>query len=369
MSLGDAATTSPNLRGRVLKFTLIGCLAVVGLLAFEVFRPFLLDFTVAGSVALLLAPAQRRLTRMLHGRASWAASLLALVTLIMILVPIVGSVMLLARQALVFYDWVRPYLQPEALRTLWRDGLPTRLPWLSGWLGHDDAAFSQFASLALSRGLGVANNVAQATLGGLAAALSDLLVFILLLFFLLRDGGRLRAEISRISPLSDTQEQEIFDRLEKTVKAVVQAMVLVPVLQGFVALPGFALCGVPSPVLWSVMVVLAAFVPVLGSPLAWVPAVVYLYLYGSTPQWVGMLLYGLVVISGLDNIVKPLLLREAANVHPMLGFLAILGGLLSFGPLGLLVGPVILSLVLSAIRIYRMDILGVRTTSGQFPPV
>jgi predicted PurR-regulated permease PerM len=217
--------------------------------------------------------------------------------------------------------------------------------------------------------LGVANNVAQAMLGGLTAALSDLLVFILMLFFLLRDGGRLREEISRISPLSGAQEQEIFDRLEKTVKGVVQAMVLVPVLQGLVALPGFALCGVPSPVLWSVMVVLAAFVPVLGSPLAWVPAVLYLYLHGSTLQWVSMLLYGLVLISGIDNVVKPLLLREAASLHPMLGFLAILGGLLSFGPLGLLVGPVILSLVLSAIRIYRMDILGVRSTSGSFPAV
>src|SRR6185503_1918647 len=209
-----------------------GCLAVVGLLAFQVFRPFLLDFTVAGSVALLLAPVQRRLTRVLRGRASWAAASVALVTLVMILVPVVGSVVLLGRQALSFYDWVRPYLQPEALRAVWRDTLPTRFPWVSDWLGHDDAAFTQFASLALTRLLGVANNVAQATLSGLAAALSDLLVFTLLLFFLLRDGGRLRTEISRISPLSGAQEQEIFDRLEKTVKGVFQAMVLVPVMQG-----------------------------------------------------------------------------------------------------------------------------------------
>ena len=73
--------------------------------------------------------------------------------------------------------------------------------------------------------------------------------------------------------------------------------------------------------------------------------------------------------SRIDNLVKPLILREAANIHPMLGFLAIIGGLISFGPLGLLVGPVILSLVLSAIRIYRLDILGTRTSaSGAFPP-
>jgi predicted PurR-regulated permease PerM len=215
----------------------------------------------------------------------------------------------------------------------------------------------------------VANGLAQGMLGRLTTALFDLLLFTLLLFFLLKDGGRLRAEISRISPLSPAQEHEIFDRLEKTVKGVLQAMVLVPVAQGLVALPGFLLFGLPSPVMWSVLVVLAAFVPVLGSPLAWVPAGIYMYFTGSTWQFVGVLLYGFLVISGIDNLVKPLILREAAHIHPLLGFLAILGGLISFGPLGLLVGPVILSLVLSAIRIYRLDVLGLRVTTGAFPAV
>jgi predicted PurR-regulated permease PerM len=316
-----------------------------------------------------LAPAQRRLTRLLRGRSGLAAALLVFVTVMMILVPVIGSVTILGQQAVGFYDWAKPHLQPEALRLLWNETLPRRLPWLRIWLGEDEAAFSQFASLLLSRALGVANGLVQGMLGGLTTALFDLLLFTLLLFFLLRDGGRLRAEISRISPLSATQEQEIFDRLEKTVKGVLQAMVLVPVVQGLVALPGFLLFGLPSPVLWSVMVVLAAFVPVLGSPLVWVPAAIYMYFTGSTWQFVGILLYGLLVISGIDNLVKPLILREAAQIHPLLGFLAILGGLLSFGPLGILVGPVILSLVLSAIRIYRMDILGLRATTGAFPAV
>ena len=113
----------------------------------------------------------------------------------------------------------------------------------------------------------------------------------------------------------------------------------------------------PSPVVWGVAVIFAALVPILGSPLGWVPACVYLFLYASTWQWVGMLLFGIVVISGIDNVIKPLLLQGSADIHPLLGFLSILGGILAFGVFGLLVGPVILSLVLSALRIYRLDVL------------
>ena len=110
-------------------------------------------------------------------------------------------------------------------------------------------------------------------------------------------------------------------------------------------------------------------VPLLGSPLGWVPAVVYLSQTGApTWQWAGMLVYGAVVISGIDNLVKPLLLRGSAQIHPLLGFLSIVGGLLAFGAFGFLVGPVVLSLVLSALRIYRLDILRGRTSPRLRPP-
>jgi predicted PurR-regulated permease PerM len=160
-----------------------------------------------------------------------------------------------------------------------------------------------------------------------------------------------------VSPLSAAQEQTILSHLERTVKGVLLAMVAVPLAQGLVASIGFVIFGVPAPVLWGVVVVLAALVPILGSPLGWIPAVGYLFLNGEPWQWIGMLLWGVLGISGIDNVVKPLVLREAASIHPMLGFLSILGGLMAFGPMGFLVGPVVLSLVLSAVRIYRSDVL------------
>ena len=208
----------------------------------------------------------------------------------------------------------------------------------------------------LSQLAGGASALIQGLVTGVATAVFDLVLILFMLFFLLRDGEALQSDLRHISPLSDAQEDIIFDHLSRTVKGILQAMVVVPLAQGFLASVGFWIFGVPSPVSWGVAVTLAAMVPVLGSPLGWVPACVLLFLHGATWQWVGMLLFGIVVISGIDNVLKPLLLKGSADIHPLLGFLSIMGGVFAFGVFGFLIGPVILSLLISAIRIYRLDI-------------
>jgi predicted PurR-regulated permease PerM len=139
-------------------------------------------------------------------------------------------------------------------------------------------------------------------------------------------------------------------------------VVVVPVAQGILAGIGFMLFGVPSPFVWGTAVILAATVPLVGSPLAWVPACVYLLIQGRNGAAIGLLVFCTVVVSGSDNLIKPLLLRGTARIHPLLGFLSIIGGVLAFGVFGFLIGPVVLSLVVSAIRIYRLDVLRVAVT-------
>ncbi len=347
----------PERRPRDILAPLLCALVVILILAFWVFRPFLLTFTVAASVALLLAPVQHRLGLALGRRSGLAASILVLVTTAAILVPVLTSFFVLGTQAVTFFAWITPHLQPEALEKILKETLPERIPVLRRWLARGQDQLTPLVSLGLSQLAGAASALVQRLVAGFAAAAFELALFLFMLFFLLRDGGRLRAELRQVSPFSEVQEAQIFDHLGKTVKGVLQAMLVVPLAQGFLATLGFWVFGVPSPVPWGVAVIFAAMVPILGSPLGWVPACAYLYLYGATWQWVGMLLFGLVVISGIDNVIKPLLLKGAADIHPMLGFLSILGGVLAFGFFGFLVGPVILSLVLSAFRIYRLDVL------------
>lgn len=336
---------------------LLIALAVIVVLALQVFRPFLLAFAVAASVAILLGPVHRHLTRALRGRGSLAAGAIVVVTAFVILGPVVTSLHLLARQALVFVEWIRPHLQPAELERFWEQTLGQIFPTLRDWLEGEDRRLAPLVAGALGQLAGMTNALVQRAVAGFTQALFELLLFLLLLFFLLRDGARLRDELRPVSPFTEEQEGQIFEHLGRTVKGALQAMIVVPLAQGLVAVVGFLIFGVPSPLLWGAAVMLAAVVPILGSPLAWVPACGYLFFSAEPWQAVGMLAYGAVVISGIDNLVKPMLLRGTARIHPMLGFLSILGGLMAYGVTGFLVGPVVLSLILSAIRIYRMDVL------------
>ena len=344
-------------RRRDLFPALGAALLVVLFLAFQVFKPFLLVFAVAGCLALLLAPLQRQFSRVLRGHSGLAALLVVTVVTLAILVPVVASLAVLGQRALAFFAWLAPHLQPAELERLWRETLPAHLPWLQSWTNRFEGQLTPLLANALNQAVATATTALQQAVAGFAIAAFDLALFLLLLFFLLRDGARLRAALRPISPFNETQEALIFDHLGKTVKGALQSVVVVPLAQGTIAVPGFLIFGVPQPVTWGVAVGLASMVPLLGAPLGWVPAVVWLLYTGApTWQWVGMLVYGALVISGIDNVVKPLLLRGTAQIHPLLGFLSILGGVLAFGAFGFLVGPVILSLVLSGMRIYRLDL-------------
>jgi predicted PurR-regulated permease PerM len=348
----------PERRHRDLLTPLLLALAVILLLAFWVFQPFILVFAVAACVALLLDPVQKRLAAALGGRPTLAASLLVLVTTVAILVPVLTSLFLLARQAAVFLEWIRvqPLLGPEEVQRFWEQ-LPQRYPGLRRWIELLQAQVTPALSGGLAQLAGGANGLLQNVLGRVTHAVVDLGLFLLMLFFLLRDGGRLKAQLHPVSPFSEEQEHQIFDHLEQTIKGALQAVIVVPVLQGILAGVGFMMFGVPSPFVWGTAVILAATVPVFGSPLGWIPACVYLALQGRTGPALGLLVYGTLIVSGSDNVIKPMLLRGSARIHPLLGFLSIIGGVLAFGVFGFLIGPVVLSLVLSAIRIYRLDVL------------
>jgi predicted PurR-regulated permease PerM len=345
-------------RRRDLLTPLLLALGGILLLAYWVFRPFILVFSVAACVALLLAPVQKRLAAALGGRATLAAAVLVLVTTLLILLPVLSSLFVLVQQASQLLDWLRtePLLGPDVLQRHWQE-LPHRYPGLRTWIVWVQAQVTPVLEGGIAQLAGGANGALQRILGRVTLAVADLFLFLLMLFFLLRDGGRLRAELRPISPFSVEQERLIFEHLESTIKGALQAVIVVPVVQGILAGIGFMLFGIPSPFVWGTAVILAATVPIAGSPLAWIPAVAYLFFRGQTGPGIGLAVFCLLIVSGSDNVVKPLLLRGTARIHPLLGFLSILGGVLAFGVFGFLIGPVVLSLVLSAIRIYRLDVL------------
>lgn len=350
-----------------LLVTALLCLGAVLWLSVVVFRHFLVTLAVAASVAVLLGPLNTRLLSAFRGRRSAAALVLVVLTLLVIMLPLLAGVAMIGNQAVSFLGRLQPSLTREALAEFWSETLPARFPpaaALKDRLRFDQKQVADLVAPVLSHLAGVVTRFFQQGLGLLAQVFFQLILFLFMLFYLLRDGHHLRGALREISPLTQEQEKEVYEHLAGTIKGVWQSTILVPLAQGVLAMIGFAAFGLPSPLFWGVMLAFASLVPGIGTPLVWLPAAVYMIATGATGRGIGLILFGILVISSIDNVLKPIILRGSARIHPMLGFLAIIGGILAFGFVGFLIGPVILSLLLSTVRIYRMSLAAGRAPAA-----
>jgi predicted PurR-regulated permease PerM len=177
-------------------------------------------------------------------------------------------------------------------------------------------------------------------------------VFLISLYYALRDGNKLKSTIIKISPLEDSDDLIIFGKLEKTIHSVLLGSLMIAIIQGTLVSIGFTIFGIPNATLWGSLAVISALIPGVGTALIVIPAVIFLFLSGALPQALGLLMWGVVIVGLVDNLLGPRLLGRGTEIHPILILLAVLGGIGLFGPIGFLLGPLIVSLLLSLIEIY-----------------
>jgi predicted PurR-regulated permease PerM len=172
------------------------------------------------------------------------------------------------------------------------------------------------------------------------------------LFFFLRDGKKFVAKIVSMSPLEDVYDQQILHKLKRTINSIVKGTLVIALIQGGIAWTGFIMFGIPNSALWGALTVFAALIPGIGTALVVVPAIVYLIFTGSLFNIVGLIIWGVVVVGLVDNFVRPYLVGKGVNVHPFIVMMSVFGGLIVFGPLGFLLGPLVLSLFAALVEIY-----------------
>lgn len=355
---------------RVVYFTLVVLVLAALALLLLVFWRFLLVMGLATVMAILLKPLHLRLTRWLRGRA-WASALtIVLGSTIVILIPVLAALAAVAAQTLELYKQIAPRLTTTELDRLWAEYLGSHFKLLDKLPEFAQGKLSEFIAGALSRLAGAANELMQGAVAGLSTAAFELGLLLIMLYFFLKDGSQFRTQIRRVSPMSKEQADEMLDQLAGTMQGALASLLLVPLVQGGLALLGYWVLGVPNALLWGGFTILMAFVPLLGTPIVWVPICIWMGLNGQLWQAIVLAVYAAVVVSSIDNLLRPWILgglQGDNKIHPLWSFLAILGGLLAFGALGLLVGPLILSLGVSALKIYEKDIL--RGPGIAAPPV
>jgi len=323
---------------------------VLGLVLFRIVQPFLGPLLWALFAAFLLHPLHRRLTRHVRGRKQLSALLLTLLTFIVVVGPLTA---LSAAFAVQLGDLLQ-YAQSAVSDPTKANVLNLmNVPWLDttfdinliqirGWIM--EASRDLLQSLASMGG--------RVFVGAIGTVVGFMLM-VFMLFFFIRDGDEMLTGVRDLIPMSSGYKSKLFDDLAAVARAMVYGTGLVALIQGTLVGIAFAIVGLPSPIVFGTLAALASLLPFGGSAIVWLPGAIALAGHQHWWQAIFLFVWGALLVSLVDNIVRPLLVSKQANVGTLTVFIGVLGGLAAFGAIGLFLGPVVLALCISLIRFMR----------------
>ena len=193
----------------------------------------------------------------------------------------------------------------------------------------------------------------RSLLSGFVSFAVSLVILVFSLFFFLESGQRIKEKALELLPLQKTHKEKMFIRLRQTIKAVVVGNISTALLQGVIGGLLFWILGIPLPLFWGLIMTILAFIPAIGPPLIWIPAVIVLFAQGSIVKGIILLVLCLFGLGYIDNVLKPKLIGDKIRLSSFAIFLGVIGGIQAFGILGLFFGPVIIAMLVTAAEIYR----------------
>jgi predicted PurR-regulated permease PerM len=311
--------------------------------------PFLPALVWALALAILFAPAHRWVEAKVNDANFAAAISVGLIGLIAVLpfllvsgriIEAAAAGAALVRDKITAGEWLRVIESHRLLSPLGR------------WIARLD-----FQS-AVENLTSWATGMSAAFVSGSVWGLVTIIVTFYLLFYFLRDRGTVMAWVREISPLSSGEMDQLFDRIADTVEATIYGTLVVAAVQGILGGLIFWWLGLPLPVFWGLVMGFLALVPLLGAFVVWVPASIYLALSGDWSAALILTAWGTIVVGGIDNLLYPILVKAQLRLHTIPTFIAIVGGLIVFGASGVLLGPLIVTVTIFCLEIWRVPVGG-----------
>lgn len=326
-------------------YFLFALLSGISVLTFFIFQPFIPALLLAVIFATVFAPVHKKVLILTRGKDGLSALLATLLVLIVIVVPLTFLSVQIFKEATQLYSSIVSNGGAKGLSSALEEVLR-----ISGipFIPEGALDFSQYAKEALTWVIQhldtVFSNVAKMMVG--------IFVLLIALYYLFKDGAKLRQAVVALSPLQDMYDNTIFNKLELAINSVVRGSISVGVVQGVLTAIGLTLFGVPNPVLWGSMAAIAALIPGFGTSLVLIPSILFLFFTGASSAAAGLLIWALLAVGLVDNILGPKIVGKGAKLHHFLVLLSVLGGIGLFGPLGFLFGPLALALLFAFLEIY-----------------
>ncbi len=325
--------------------------AVFAGLAYPIYRWFLTHMTVAMRKP-PLRPTAFPLYRwiLVHMGRQLAAGITLLLLLAVVGLPVAVFLTLVATQAIQLSQGAQAWFQ-EGGRMDQIHLLLQRIPFADHFLPDADKIVEQLGEAAGRTGPFLMGALAAATRGTLNFFLQ---AFVLLyaIFYFLVDGPALLRRVVHYIPLGPRQKDELLERFISVTRATLKGSLLIGLIQGGAAGLGFWVAGVPGPAFWGTVMVVLSILPAVGAAIIWIPAVIYLFLTGEVASGVGLLVWCALVVTSIDNLLRPRLIGRDARMSDLLILISTLGGILLFGAVGFVVGPIVAALFVTVWHIY-----------------
>lgn len=335
------------------KWVLLLLVFFISALFLSMIRQFLMAIFLAGIFCALSYPLYRRFERWFRGRRRLAAITTLLIIVFVVLLPLSGLLGIIAAQAIKVGETVKPWVEQQ--------------------LAEPDAISNTLKSLPLIDKIEPYRNIILKKAGELVGGISGFLIsrlravtlgtvnfffmlFIMLytMFFFLIDGDKLIDKILYYLPLKDQDERRMLDKFTSVTRATLKGTAVIGILQGVLTGLGFAVVGIHSAVFWGAVTAILSFIPGVGSALVWGPAVIILAATGNFAKAIGLGVFCAAVVGSIDNLLRPLLVGRDTQMHELMILFGTLGGIIMFGVMGVIIGPIIAALFVTVWSIYGM---------------
>src|SRR4030066_441341 len=326
-------------------------------LLYQILSPFLSPIIWAILLAMVFYPLFQKLQHLLRKREVLPAMMMTLLVLIVIVLPFTLLMASLASDVVDVYHRVEEMIKTGQLQAYWERirEFPI-LKWILARLGqYVDLSQTDPLPLLLKNLNQISTFIFNQTttlLKGFSTFIAGFFFTLLSLYYLFKDGSRFFKGLKEIIPLPSQERDLLIQRFKDMIYATLYGGILIAMIQGLLGGLSFWILGLPSPIFWGTAMALLSFIPIGGTALIWAPAALLLLIGGAILKGLILLGVGVFVISMVDNLLRPFFISSRTNIHPLLLFFAVLGGIQAFGLIGLVAGPLVATLFLAMIEIY-----------------
>lgn len=323
--------------------------AVALYLCWLMLRPFIGVLQWAIVLVIVFYPVHRRLKTRIKGR-SLSALLSCLLVVLVVVLPLTVLTMAVVEEI----AKVVPNLPTKTeLSTTQTTVFGRAAEWIQTRFGIDTLRSQEFIIQQIRQGgerlVGMSLNLA----GNIVGAVIKAFFVIFTMYYLFRDADKIVNKLPAALPLKREQSEAIIARTQEVVSASVYGVVTIASLQGFLGGLAFWILGIPSPILWAVLMTFVCMIPLAGSFLVWAPLSIYLMVNGHWTKAIFLIIWGALVVSTIDNFLRPRMIRNQTRLHELFVFFSVLGGISVFGLLGIVLGPVVLAITLGLLQTFQ----------------